>query len=363
MTTDLEKGPAASGFRGPASSGFRWPAEWEPHAATWLAWPHNVDTWPGRLEAVESSFARIVRILSEVEGVRIVVQGATGAERVMRQLRTAGVSRDADVRCFEIPTDDAWIRDAGPVFLTREGTNAAELALVDFGFNAWGEKYPPWDRDNALPERIAEVLGVQRFEAGFVLEAGSVEGNGAGAVLTTESCLLNPNRGPRTRAEIEAGLARTLGATQVVWLASGLAGDDTDGHVDDLCRFVAPDVVVYALCDDPQDPNATVLRENHRRLAAARRADGGTFQLVALPSPQLRGADSTLLPASYANFYLANEVLLVPTFGLPEDARAAAILREVIPGRTLVPVPARDLVQGLGAIHCLTQQEPRLAAE
>ena len=196
-----------------------------------------------------------------------------------------------------------------------------------------------------------------------MLEAGSVEGNGAGVVLTTESCLLNPNRGQRTRAEIEAGLARTLGTTQVVWLAGGIAGDDTDGHVDDLCRFVAPDVVVCALCDDPQEPNAEVLRENHRRLAAARRADGGTFQLVALPSPQLRGSDSTQLPASYANFYLANEVVLVPTFGVPEDARACAILGEVLPGRTLVEVPARDLVRGLGAIHCLTQQEPRLTAE
>lgn len=346
----------------PAEEGFRWPAEWEPHAATWLSWPHNVETWPGRLEAVEATFAALVRVLCAVECVCINVSDAAMGERAWACLRAAGVAASADVSFFEIPTDDAWVRDHGPIFVTREQKEGFEKAVVDFGFDAWGGKYPPWDRDDAVPRRIAEARGLRRFEAGFVLEGGSVEGNGEGVIVTTESCLLNPNRGgSRSRQEMEEKLAATLGARQVLWLGRGIEGDDTDGHVDDLTRFVAVDTLVTAVEDNPADVNREPLQENLRRLRAARRPDGGTFTVVPLPMPErIRRGPGLRSPASYANFFLANRVALVPTFGSDSDDRAKSILEELLPGRDVIGIPSRDLVVGLGSIHCLTQQEPEI---
>ncbi|MCG8589789.1 MAG: agmatine deiminase family protein [Proteobacteria bacterium] len=337
---------------------WRWPAEWEPHAATWLSWPHNLETWPGCLADAEAAFAAMVRALCPHERVCINVVDAAMEDRVRALLADAGVAPDAPVACFEIPTDDAWVRDHGPIFVVRGEADAREVALLDFRFDAWGGKYPPWDRDDAVPAAVAGALGAARRPVEFVLEAGSIEGNGEGLVLTTESCLLNANRGGRPRAEVEAVLRETLGAREILWLEDGVAGDDTDGHVDDLTRFVAPRTVVTATERDVADPNHAPLEANRRRLRAWRGVGGEALDVVELPMPPPVVHAGERLPASYANFYVANEVVLVPVFDVPSDARALAILRELWPGRDVVGIPARVLVRGLGAVHCLTQQQP-----
>jgi agmatine deiminase len=343
----------------PAALGYRWPAEWEPHRATWLSWPHNPETWPGRLERVQGPFVAMVRALQGREEICINAGSEALEAEVRRRLRAGGVDPDRGVRFFRIPTDDAWVRDHGPIFVVRQAGGRRERALLDFGFDSWGRKYGPWERDDAVPRRIAESLGLRRFEPGIVLEGGSIDGNGRGTILTTESCLLNPNRGGlRTRDALERVLAEQLAARQVLWLGEGIAGDDTDGHVDDLARFVDAGSVVTVVEPDASDPNHAPLAENLRRLRAMRDADGKPLAVATLPMPPPLVVDGQRCPASYANFYLANGVALVPVFGAPSDARALAVLRECLPGRELVAIPAGDLVFGLGAVHCLTQQEP-----
>lgn len=351
--------------RTPARAGFRWPAEWEPHAATWLSWPHNPETWPGRLAAAEQAFAAIVAALSPHEEVRINVCSEEMEDHVRGLLVRRGVEVDRCVRFFPIPTDDAWVRDHGPIFLVGKGeAGNRDVALADFGFNAWGGKYPPWNRDDAVPQQIAEQLGIECFDIDWILEGGSIDGNGAGCILTTESCLLNPNRnrGKKgatvTRGEVEAVLADTLACDEVVWLGAGVDGDDTDGHIDDIARFVAPDRVVAVLEEDTGDVNYLPLRQNWERLEAFRSARGTRFDVIALPMPPPLVLDGQRCPASYANFYLANNTALVPTFDAPSDSRAIEILADCLPGRDVVPIDSRDLVFGLGAVHCLTQQVP-----
>jgi agmatine deiminase len=360
---------------------YRWPAEWERHAATWLTWPHNEETWPGRLERVESAFALMVRALLPREEVRINVADDAMESRVRGLL--AG---DADaVSFFEIPSDDAWARDHGPVFVVSQGRIETEgqdqgrndgvgggseddlsrLVLMDFDFNSWGRKYPPWDRDEAIARRCAEACGVAIQQPGFVLEGGSIDGDGRGTVLTSEACLLNENRrregeGPRTHASMESRLSAALGARHVIWLADGIVGDDTDGHVDDFARFVAPGRVVCAVEKSPADPNYGLLRDARARLEQACDAAGRALEVVDLPMPPPVVEDGHRCPASYANFYLANGVALVPVFDAPTDQRAVSILDECLEGREVVPIAARDLVAGLGGVHCLTQQVPAI---
>jgi agmatine deiminase len=335
----------------------RWPAEWERHAATWLTWPHNRDTWPHLLDRVEAAFVEMVRALLPHEEVRINVIDEAMEDDVRRRL--AG---DADgPRFFHIPSDDAWARDHGPVFVLRE--DAPRLLVMDFDFDAWGGKYPPWDCDAAVAGRCAEAIGAARYQPGFVLEGGSIDGDGMGTILTTEACLLNGNRcrhgdQPRTRALMESRLVETLGARQVIWLADGIVGDDTDGHIDDFARFVAPGRVVCAVEDEPADPNHAPLGDALLRLRDARDATGRALDVVPLPMPPPVLSEGERCPASYANFYLANGVALVPTFGAPTDERALGILAECLEGREIVAIDARDLVVGLGAVHCLTQQVP-----
>ena len=344
---------------GPADEGYRWPAEWEPHAGTWLTWPHNPDTWPGRLEAVAGSFAAMVRALHARETLNVVVADEAREAAARRQLGAAGVDADRGVRFHHLPSDDGWMRDCGPIFLVRERAGRRERAALLPGFNAWGGKYPPWERDAALGRAVAEAAGVRALPCDLVLEGGSIDGDGRGSVLTTESCLLNPNRGPgRTREALEAALARLLGARAVLWLGEGIEGDDTDGHVDDVARFVAPGTVVTAVEPDPGDPNHAPLADNLRRLRGMRDADGKPLAVAELPMPPRLSAEGARSPASYANFYLANGVALVPVFGARSDERALAVLRELLPGRDVVGIPCRELVAGLGAIHCVTQQEP-----
>lgn len=344
--------------RSSARQRYRWPAEWEPHAATWLSWPHNPATWPGRLAEAEAEYVVFARRLAEREPVRINVSDAEHEGRIRSLL---GPDAGDSVTCFHHPTDDAWVRDHGPIFVLD---SAGEASLVDFGFDAWGGKYPPWSLDDAIPRLVADALGAPRRAAPFVLEGGSIDGDGRGTVLTTETCLLSearrrPGEPARTRCEMERRLEAWLGTQRVIWLAGEVAGDDTDGHVDDLARFVAPGVVVAAVEPDASDPNHAPLAENLVRLRSARAADGSRLTVVSLPMPPPRIVQGERAPASYANFYLANGAVFVPVFGVPSDARACAVLGELLEGRDVVPVPCRELVLGLGAVHCLTQQEPQ----
>lgn len=342
----------------PASLGYRWPAEWEPHRATWLSWPHNPDTWPGRLNFVFPVYAEMVRALSESELVCINVCDEAMEAQVRQFLSQNGVDL-ARVNFFRIPTNDAWARDHGPTFLVRDTEKGREHALADFAFNSWGEKYGPWDLDTQVPAKMAAALGLPRFEAGLVLEGGAIEGNGRGTILTTESCLLNPNRGAgRTHEQMERVLADFFGATNVLWLAEGIAADDTDGHIDDITRFVSPNCVVTVMAEDAQSDNYEILRENRRRLQSFRDEAGKPLDVIDLPMPPDLYIDDQRCPASYANFYIANRAVLVPIFGAKTDERALAILREAFTAREVIGIPCADLVFGLGAIHCVTQQEP-----
>lgn len=338
----------------PGPGAIRWPAEWEPHAATWLAWPHNPDTWPGCHPEAIGEYVELVRVLHAHEPVRILVNDEPMESLARDRLAAGGVEVDGRVRFHRVLTNDAWLRDSGPIGVRRGN----ERLLLDFPFDSWGGKYPPWEADAAVPEAVARLTGLPRAAAEFVLEGGSVDGNGHGVVLTTDACLLHPNRGPgRTREEMEERLAHWLGARRVVWLGDGIEGDDTNGHVDDIARFVGEQTVVAAVADDPGDANHAPLMENLRRLRAARDERGVPYQVVSLPMPGVGRASGVRPPASYANFYLANGVALVPTFGVDEDAVALAILGEVLEGREVVGISCAALVEGLGTIHCLTQQE------
>jgi agmatine deiminase len=331
------------------------PAEWAPHAATWLSWPHNPDTWPVSFAGVEPAMAEVVGALAPTEQVYINVLDEAHERHVRELLRGVPPER---LRWFRIPTNDAWVRDHGPIFVLDRG---GEALAVDFEYNAWGGKYPPFDLDQQAGERMASALGVPRFEPRIVLEGGSVDVNGAGALLTTEQCLLNPNRNPGLeRAEIERILAESLGVRQILWLGNGIEGDDTDGHVDDLARFVSVDTVVTVVEPNLDDPNHAPLAANLDRLSRLE-LDGKPLRIVQLPMPDPIFHGSERLPASYANFYIANGVVLMPAFACAQDRRAAEVLAECFPDRRVVPIDCRALVGGLGALHCLTQQVPDAA--
>ena len=340
----------------PSALGYRQPAEWAPHEATWLSWPHNRDSWPGVFAGVEPAMVAFVRALAECEPVYINVLGADH-ERHVRKLLAAAVPPER-LRFYRFPTNDAWARDHGAIFVTRPTLDAPRLA-VDFDYNAWGGKYPPFDLDRQIGRQMAEALGVPRYaKPGVVLEGGSIEVNGEGALLTTEQCLLNPNRNPSlTRADVEALLRDSFGVTEILWLGEGIEGDDTDGHIDDLTRFVAPGKVVTVVEANRADPNHAPLAAN-RRLLETLAVAGRPLDVVELPMPVPQYLEDQRLPASYANFYLANGAVLVPVFGCPADDAACGILRDCFPGKRVVPIDCRVLIAGLGALHCLTQQVP-----
>jgi agmatine deiminase len=328
----------------------RMPAEWEPHAATWLAWPHAPSTWPGRLDRIPSVWAQMVRALAPGEDVHILVNGSE-MELAARRTLHAHRADAPNAHFHHIPTNDAWIRDFGPTFVKR----GEETVLLNWGYNAWGEKYPPWDQCDAVPKQIADLLGLPMITPGMILEGGSIEVNGVGALLTTEQCLLNPNRNPtRTRSEIENQLCEKLGVHSIHWLGEGVAGDDTDGHIDDLTRFVSEDTLVTVVEPDTGDVNHRALAENWARLEAS------GFNVIDLPMPRAVFDGDVRLPASPANFYIGNAAVLVPTFNDAErDRVVTGILRECFPGREIVGIDCTEMVAGLGAIHCVTQQQPR----
>ncbi|MDX2080055.1 MAG: agmatine deiminase family protein [Terrimicrobiaceae bacterium] len=330
------------------------PAEWEPHEATWISWPHpECNSFPGSYQRVIPTFVRMAEALSESEIVRINVRDSEEEKWVRGLLRNAPPER---LEFFGIPTDEPWCRDHGPIFVRR----GAGLAVLNFGFNAWGYKLSPFDSDDEVPGRVAEALGLPLLDHGdFILEGGSIDVNGAGSVLTTESCLLNPNRNPKLdRAAIEKKLRETLGVKQVLWLGDGIEGDDTDGHVDDITRFVSPTTVVTTIEEDESDPNHEPLQANLDRLRAMQLSSGEALHVLTIPMPSRIVRENIRLPASYANFYIANSVVLLPVYGERNDAWAESVLREVFPTRKIIPIDCRELIWGLGAFHCLTQQQP-----
>lgn len=337
------------------------PAEWELHEATWLSWPHKEASWPGKFEPVPAIFAELTKRLSESELVRINVADEDFAENVRQELRKANVDLHRVTFHFN-PTNDAWCRDHGPIYVLRETNGKRERAINDWGYNAWGNKYPPYDLDDVVPTRIAHEFHEPLFAPDIVMEGGSLDVNGLGTLLTTEACLLNPNRNPQlTKVQIEQYLRDYLGVTNILWLGDGIVGDDTDGHIDDLTRFTSADTVVTVLEEDPADENYELLQANYERLQTMRDQSGQPLRIVTLPMPGYVSYEEQRLPASYANFYIANTSVLVPTYRHPNDARALATLQELFPTRKVVGLDCTDLIWGLGAIHCVTQQQPSVS--
>ncbi len=368
MTTDTtpEDPPTPT----PASLGYRMPAEWEPHEGTWIAWPHNRDDWPGKFGPVPWVYAEIVRHLAGVETVNILVKGRNAKRRASDHLDAAGID-PANVRFVRAPTDRVWTRDSGPTFVVNDRADTPDdrVGLIDWRFNGWA-KYDNHRLDNRIPRALARLLGLKRWvpraEIGgrpqrVVMEGGAIDVNGKGTLITTEECLLGDvqARNPGLdRAGVEKVFADHLGVARVVWLGQGIDGDDTHGHVDDLARFVNPGTVVTVVEPKASDPNHDRLRDNARRLREARDQDGSPLEVIELPMPAPVVFDGQRLPASYANFYVANGLVLVPTFNDPNDRHALNALASVFPDRDVVGIHAVDLVLGLGTLHCLTQQQP-----
>jgi agmatine deiminase len=341
------------------------PAEWEPHEATWIGWPHRLSDWPGRFAPVPWVYGEIVRKLAAGEAVRILVGSRAHESGARRVLSRVGAALER-VEFFRWPTDRGWTRDFGPIFVKRQG-GRLELAIARFRFSGWA-KYPDWRKDVEVPPKAAKALGLPLLPVvahgrDVVLEGGSIDVNGRGTILTTEECLLDPLvqvRNPGFTREDYAGVFRSaLGAPNVIWLGKGIAGDDTHGHVDDLCRFVDRKTIVVCRERNPEDPNYRPLEDNWERLQGARLEDGTKPQVVPLPMPEPLVFAGQRLPASYANFYVGNAAVLVPTFNDPQDRTALGLLSELFRGRRVVGIHAVDLVWGLGTLHCLTQQQPR----
>lgn len=337
----------------PAAQGYRMPAEWEPHEATWLSWPRREGiSFPGAYNDVLPALVAMVDALCDSELVRINVESESQEKEIRRILHDTG-----HVQFFPIPTNEPWCRDHGPIFIARRET--PRLAVVDWDYNAWGGKYPPFDLDEVVPTRIASYFNLPVFCPRLVMEGGSIDLNGSGTLLTTTSCLLNPNRNPtRSKEQIEQALRDFLGVRNILWLGDGIEGDDTDGHVDDITRFVDRTTVVTAVEEDPSDPNNEPLAANLERLQNMRVEDCTPIKVVKLPMPPRVEKEGQRLPASYANFYIANNVVLLPVFDSPKDEQAADVLQRCFPTRRIVRINCRDLVWGLGAFHCLTQQQP-----
>jgi agmatine deiminase len=332
------------------------PAEWEPHEATWISWPRREgQSFPDSYERVLPTLVSMALAIAESEILRINISGPE-QEREVRALLAPSAPMER-VEFHDIPTNEPWCRDHGPIFVRRE--TSPRIAVNDFGYNAWGGKYPPFEADDVVPTTIARRFGLPLFEPGFILEGGSVDPNGAGTLLTTESCLLNPNRNPSmTRGQIEGGLRDYLGVEQILWLGDGIEGDDTDGHVDDITRFVSQDTVVTVVEHDSADPNHAPLRANLELLRSMTLADGTPLKVVEMPMPPRIDREGLRLPASHANFYITNTSVLLPAFGGKSDDVAVSILTDLFQGRSILPIDCRELIWGLGAFHCLTQQQP-----
>ncbi|MEE8348501.1 MAG: agmatine deiminase family protein [Acidobacteriota bacterium] len=342
----------------PAFRDYRMPPEWHPHLSTWLVWPKNPTTWPHRLPRVQETYLGLLDLLTPGERVDLLVDDSKTEASIRDHLKHAGGTADR-VRFHHIRTADSWIRDYGPNFVLRRTPGRVEPAFNHWIFNAWGNKYEDLKGDGDIPERLETILGMPRLRPALVLEGGSIDVNGDGVCLSSERCLLNPNRNPsQSKTEISQFLKDFLGIRQIVWIPSSIAGDDTDGHVDNLARFANAHTIVCALEDDPADENYEGLQTNFQHLQAARDERGDPFEIIPLPMPLPVEGDQGRLPASYANFYIANQRILLPTFGNSRDAQATEVLQGLFPDRQVVGIDSRDLIWGRGALHCLTLQQP-----
>jgi agmatine deiminase len=344
----------------PTQLGYRMPAEWEPHVGTWFTWPRPEGiSFPDRYDTVPPVYARLFRELIRVEQVHLNVWDAQAEEQARLALSRSGLALDG-IQFHHFPAYEPWCRDHGPIFLVRDTNGQRERAVVDWAYNAWGGKYPPFDLDDAVPQHVARLRNLPLFTQDMILEGGSIEVNGQGCLLTTEACLLHPNRNPElTRIEIEQRLRDYLGVTQILWLGDGIVGDDTDGHIDDIARFIDPVTIATVVEEDPSDANYSLLQDNLKRLEKFRDLAGNPFRILQLPMPGTIEFEDQRLPASYANFYIANGLVLVPTYRSPNDARALQILQEAFHGRRVIGIDSTELIWGLGSFHCISQQEPQ----
>ncbi len=346
------------------------PPEWAPHEMTLMTWPDNRETWPGdRLNRAEHVYADILEALVPHEKVLLMVANDDAQQAAASMIQNRNIDWNR-VRLVRMPTNDVWVRDYGPITLIRkfeaQVPGQKEPVMCDWGYNAWGGKYPPYESDNTVPKKLAELLDYPLVVPGMILEGGSIDVNGNGFLLTTESVLLNPNRNPEmSRFQIEKNLRKYLGVENIIWLKNGLKGDDTDGHIDDLARFVAPRTIIVSGSEDPADPNYETLRENREILANVTDCKGVPFKIFDLPMPATRINDTTVdgseyVPASYANFYIANGCVLVPLYDDRYDHQVLALFRKLFPDRHIKGIPCKNLVWGQGSIHCITQQVPKI---
>jgi agmatine deiminase len=343
----------------PTQAGYYFPAEFSRHEATWLSWPHKEASWPGKIAAIYPFYAQFVKELAKGEEVRINVADEAMKAFAIERLQAAGADLGR-VRFFFHPTNDAWCRDHGPAFLiNRNPAVAQKKVIVDWNYNAWGDKYPPYDLDDDIPTRIGKALDLPVYYPGIIMEGGSVDFNGKGTLITSSCCLLNVNRNPGKRQEeIEQYLRDYYGVEQVLWVKEGIVGDDTDGHIDDTVRFVDEDTVLTVVEEDKQDENYALLQENLADLSRMRLLNGKQLNIVELPMPQAVVYEDQRLPASYANFYIANESVIVPTYRCANDEKALRIIQDCFPARRVVGIDSTEIIWGLGSFHCLSQQEP-----
>lgn len=343
----------------PKELGYYFPAEFAKHSATWLSWPHKEASWPGKIHTIFPVYAEFVKRVAEGELVNINVADEAMKQFAVQQLEKVGADLSM-INFFFHPTNDAWCRDHGPAFLINPNAKEKKV-IVDWGYNAWGDKYPPYDLDDVIPTLIARHYKIPVFHPGIVMEGGSVEFNGKGTLLTTTSCLLNPNRNPQlNQKQIEEYLYNYYGVDHILWLGDGIEGDDTDGHIDDLTRFVNADTVVTVVETNKQDPNFKPLQENLKLLTTLRLESGKQMNIVELPMPAPLIYEGMRLPTSYANFYISNKYIVVPTFHDKNDDKACEILQQCFKDRTVIGLDSTDIIWGLGSFHCLSQQEPEV---
>lgn len=346
------------GQKTPKQLGYVFPAEWEEHEATWLSWPHKEESWPGKLEEIYPYYCQFIKILSEDEFVRINVKDEEMRKFAMDCIMQAGANLE-NIEFYFHETNDAWCRDHGPAFLINKNGEEPEKAIVDWGYNAWGNKYPPFDLDDVIPTKIGKEFDIPVFHPGIVMEGGSVEFNGKGTILTSKSCLLNKNRNPHlSKEEIEEYLKNYYGQEQVLWVSDGIIGDDTDGHIDDTVRFVNENTVLTVVEDNQEDENYEILQTNLRELQEMKLLDGSPLNIIELPMPDPVIWEDQRLPASYANFYISNKHVIVPTYRCDKDEKALEIIQKCFPERKVVGIDSTEIIWGLGSFHCLSQQEP-----
>ena len=341
----------------PKSLGYYFPAEFAKHDAMWLSWPHKEASWPGKLDSIFPSYVEFIKVVSLTERVCINVVDTSMQAFATKLIQAAGVDMSR-VQFFLHPTNDAWCRDHGPSFLIRNNTDQPK-AIVDWNINAWGGKYPPYDLDDIIPTLIAKEMSLPLFYPNIIMEGGSVDFNGAGTVLTSKCCLLNPNRNPHlNQAQIEKFLCDYYGVSQVLWVSEGIVGDDTDGHIDDTVRFVNEDTVVTVVEANKQSENYELLQQNLKELKQMRLQNGKQLNIIELPMPADVIYEDQMLPASYANFYISNGHVVVPTYKCAQDDIAMQIIQNCFPTREVVGIDSSDIIWGLGSFHCLSQQEP-----